>query len=249
MGVAMDGTMIHIRGEGWKELKVGSVFDVAVRPTRDRETGEWVDLAHAVNNSYTAHLGGPELFGQMVWAETHRRGWEQAADTEVVGDGASWIWNLAIDHFYDSLQVVDWYHGVEHLAQAARLLKGEKTLAAKRWLNARKTTLFAGHADRIALELLAAAQDQPDIAKELKKEAGYFHNHQRRMNYQEMREDGWAIGSGMVESAAKQFKARFTGSGMRWSRAGAERLIPVRAAIMSNRFDKVWHLAYNSPQN
>lgn len=28
MGVAMDGGMIHIRGEGWKEVKVGCVFDV-----------------------------------------------------------------------------------------------------------------------------------------------------------------------------------------------------------------------------
>ena len=249
MGAAMDGTKMHIRDEGWKELKVGSVFDVEVRPTRDRETGEWADVAHAVNNSYTAHLGGPENFGQMVWAEAQRRGWEQAADTEVLGDGAPWIWNLAIDHFYDSHQVVDWYHAVEHLTEAARWLKGEKTLSAKRWFKAHETTLFEGHADGIALELLAAAQDQPDVAQKLEKEAGYFYKNQRRMRYQEMREDGWAIGSGMVESAAKQFKARFNGPGMRWSRDGAERLIPVRAAIMSRRFDELWRLAYNSPQN
>jgi hypothetical protein len=36
---------------------------------------------------------------------------------------------------------------------------------------------------------------------------------------------------------------------MRWSRPGAERLIPVRAAIMSHRFDPLWQQAYNSPQN
>jgi hypothetical protein len=51
----------------------------------------------------------------------------------------------------------------------------------------------------------------------------------------------------MVESAAKQYKSRFCGPGMRWSRSGAERLIPVRSAILSKRFDKIWHLAYNSP--
>jgi len=28
MGASMDGTMIHIREEGWKELKVGCVFDI-----------------------------------------------------------------------------------------------------------------------------------------------------------------------------------------------------------------------------
>ena len=57
----------------------------------------------------------------------------------------------------------------------------------------------------------------------------------------------YPIGSGMVESAAKQYKDRFCGAGMRCSREGAERLIPVRSAILSKRFDKTWHLAYNSP--
>ena len=32
MGVAMDGLMVHIRQEGWKELKVGTVFDTRCHP-------------------------------------------------------------------------------------------------------------------------------------------------------------------------------------------------------------------------
>lgn len=247
MGVSMDGSMIHIRDEGWKELKIGCVFGVEVRPTRDRETGDWEDLAHAANNSYRAHLGGPAVFGQQVWAEARRRGWERAIDTQVIGDGASWIWNLAQGHFYDSHQVVDWYHATEHLAEAARLLKGEGTLAAKQWFNQRQTLLFQGHAHNIAQELSDAARKQPAVAEELEKQAGYFRNNHRRMNYQQLREDGWLIGSGMVESGAKQFKGRFNGPGMRWSRSGAQKLLPVRAAIMSRRFDDFWHRAYNSP--
>jgi len=35
---------------------------------------------------------------------------------------------------------------------------------------------------------------------------------------------------------------------MRWSRVGAERLIPVRAAILSGRFDEVWEAAYSPPK-
>ena len=69
------------------------------------------------------------------------------------------------------------------------------------------------------------------------------------MNYLEMRSEGYLIGSGMVESTAKQYKARFCGSGMRWSRKGAEHLLPIRSAILSNRFDKMWRRAYNSPPN
>ena len=58
---------------------------------------------------------------------------------------------------------------------------------------------------------------------------------------------GQTLGSGFVESGAKQFKARLAGPGMHWSRTGAERLLPIRSAILSGRFDQVWHSAYNSP--
>ena len=57
------------------------------------------------------------------------------------------------------------------------------------------------------------------------------------------------MGTSRVESGIKQFKARFTGPGMRWSRPGAERLLPIRAAIMSGRFDSIWQQACNLPQN
>ncbi|MGC8826763.1 MAG: hypothetical protein ACP5TV_07160 [Anaerolineae bacterium] len=44
MGVAMDGGMVHIRGEGWKEVKVGCVFAVGQRVEFDallREPWRW----------------------------------------------------------------------------------------------------------------------------------------------------------------------------------------------------------------
>lgn len=53
----------------------------------------------------------------------------------------------------------------------------------------------------------------------------------------------------MVESGGKRFKDWFAKSGMRWSRVGAECLLPVRGALMSNRFEAVWKAAYNSPKN
>jgi hypothetical protein len=36
---------------------------------------------------------------------------------------------------------------------------------------------------------------------------------------------------------------------MRWSRAGLERLLPIRAAIMSHRFDQLWQNVYHLPPN
>lgn len=133
MGVAMDGVMVHVRQEGWKELKLGAVFDIAVRTGKDAHTNEPVHLAHAVHNSYAAHLGGPEVCGEMVFAEARRRGWEQAQDTQVIADGAPWIWHQAELHFGQSRQLVDWYHANQHLAEAAKLFKGEGTAAFRLW--------------------------------------------------------------------------------------------------------------------
>jgi hypothetical protein len=249
MGLSMDGTMIYIRGEDWKELKVGCLFDVGSRPVLDPKTAEWGEGAHAIHNSYTCHLGGPEIFGKKLWTEAQRRRFRQSAETEVVADGATWIWNLVGDYFYDSHQVVDWYHGTEHLARAANLLFGEGSPAAKRWLKSQETVLYQGGAEEIVLELREQAHQRPQVKEEVLGEARYFENHKRRMNYMAMREEGWLIGSGMVESGGKQYKARFCGAGMRWSRNGAENLLPVRTAILSRRFSKRWKAIYKSPKN
>jgi hypothetical protein len=249
VGVSMDGTKVRLRKEGWKELKVGCTFELEVCPTWCKETAEWEDLAHAVHNRYIAHLGGPELLGQQLWAEAKARGWEEADDREVIGDGAPWIWNQAQEHFYDGQQVVDWYHASEHLAEVAKELQGEGTLAARRWYRAAQKTLYQGHAARIAQDLRKQAAARPELLEQLQREAGYLEEHKRRMRYQEFRADGYVIGSGTVESGCKQFKARFCGPGMQWSRAGLRRLIPIRAAVMGQCFDQVWEAAYYSPQN
>jgi len=249
IGVGMDGAMVQIREEGWKELKVGCTFELKVYPTWRKETGEYEDLAHAMANQYVAHLGGPEVFGQLLWAAAKERGWEEADDRQVIGDGIPWIWNQAQEHFYDGQQVVDWFHGTEHLAGIAKCLYGEETLGARRWYKAAQTKLYQGRAARIAQYLRKKVATHPESAEYLKREAGYLEGHKRRMQYQEYREDGYVIGSGMIESGCKQFKARFCGPGMRWSRCGLDRLIPIRAAVMSECFDQVWERAYNSPQN
>ena len=72
-------------------------------------------MGEAEQTSYVAHLGGLEAFGELMWAEARRRGWLRARDSQVLGDGAPWIWNLAGLHFGESLQLVGWYHAVKHL--------------------------------------------------------------------------------------------------------------------------------------
>ena len=249
LGVAMDGGMINVRQEGWTELKVGTVFEVAQRAERDPVTQENVSQAHAVRNSYGAVLGGPERFGRVLWSEAVRREFPEAGDSIALGDAATWIWNLAGEHFGSSRQLVDWYHAKEHLYAAGHRLFGEGSAEAQRWVKRMETPLYQGHALQVAAQLKDLAKTHRRMAKDLRREAGYFERNHRRMQYLETREDGFPIGSGMVESGCKQFRARFAGSGMRWNRQNVERIIPTRAAILSHRFDEVWNAVYSPPPN
>jgi hypothetical protein len=247
MGVAMDAGKMNLRGEGWCDFKVGSVFDLVERTEPDPLSQEKVVQAHAVQNSYVAVLGGPAAFGQRVWAEAVRRELPEAVDSVVVGDGAPWIWNLASEHFSTSRQVVDWYHAKQHLYTVANALLGEDTAESHAWVKQKETPLYQGHARQLADAFRELAKTHRRNAKVLRREAGYFENNRRRMQYLEMREDGFPIGSGMIESGIKQFRARLVGPGMRWKPESAERILSLRAVVLSNRFDQVWHSVYSPP--
>ena len=233
-GVSMDGGMVSIRGEGWKEFKAGVVYDVASRPGQDPQTGEAVDLPCVEAPRYTAVLGDVAQFAPALWAVAVAHDVPRAARSSVTADGAEWIWNLTTDLFPDSTQIVDWYHATQHLAQAAHALFPDDEIQADKWYRSMQTPLFRGEIWRITRPLLAA---------NLVAHARYFEHHQRRMRYQEFRDDGWLIGSGPVESEIKQFKVRLTGPGMRWSRPNAERMLVIRAAVLSDDFDTLWAAA------
>jgi hypothetical protein len=236
LGVILDGGQMHIRQEGWKEFKAGTVYEVVSLPERDEETGEWVEHAHGVNMHYRAVLGSVEEFAPALWALAVDRQVPQAAEVSVTADGADWIWNLTADLFPDSVQIVDWYHATAYLADAAQALYPDDAEVASRWGQGRRDDLYLGQVHKIIQPLERAG---------LLTQAAYFRKHQRRMQYQEFRERGYPIGSGTIESGIKRFKQRLCGAGMRWSRPAAERMLVLRAAVLSGTFDTLWALARN----
>jgi hypothetical protein len=233
-GVSMDGGMVNIRGEGWKEFKAGTVYDIQQRWERDPQTRELVQVPHGVHIGYTAFLGNPQEFAPALWRLAVDHDIPHADDSAVTADGAEWIWNLAADLFPDSTQIIDWCHACQHLALAATALFPDQPERSQRWYAQAQTTLFQAGAWAIAAQLEAA--HLPDHAR-------YFRSHQRRMHYAECREQGFPIGSGTVESAIKQFKARLSGPGMRWSRSAAQQMLIIRAAVLDRSFDTLWSKA------
>ena len=227
-GVSMDGGMVNVRGEGWKELKVGVVSNlVAPEDRHDNDPDERLsDEQH-----YTACLGGVDDFARHLWQLAVQHGVPYAGHVAVTADGASWIWGVTADLFPLSTQIVDWYHAAQHLDQAAIARYGAEGPEAKRWSEVLKADLFAGECWKVIRALHDA---------QLSDHASYFETHQYRMHYPTFRAEGFPIGSGSTESGVKQYKHRLCGPGMRWSRDGVQRMAVIRSSVLDNSFDALW---------
>lgn len=242
-GVSMDGVLVYILGEEWKEVKVGCVFEYETHTEYCRQTREAKEVVKAKHQSYVAYLGEPEPFAKLLSAEADWRGYDQAQQRACVGDGAKWIWNLSNLCFPTAQEVVDWNHAMEHVWSAAHLMDARDAAHRKRWVKRREDELWLGHARTVTAEIEALAQELPTQREALHTEAGYFRNNQRRMQYQALHEEGYPIGSGTIESGCKQLvQARMKAAGMRWSRPGAENMLALRAEYLSGRWDDAWQL-------
>lgn len=235
-GISMDGGMVNIRGEGWREMKVGTVFDVDLRLERNPQTGELDEMAHGVNVHYTAVLGSKDAFKPALWALAVQQNLPTARNRSVVADGAAWIWNVAEDVCPDGQQVVDWYHALEHLHKAAlALYPNEKDVhKRKRWFKTYTHHLYIGNTNTIISVL---------HKRDVSQLATYFECHKRRMTYLKFREQGLPIGSGTVESGVKQFKQRLCGTGMRWHLDNANVMLMIRSAVLGHDFHELWAAA------
>ena len=227
--VSMDGGMVNVRGEGWKELKVGLVADIP-EVTADAQD----EQVHLTKLRYRAVVGDVATFAGVLWALAVFNAIPYAGLVVVTADGAAWIWRLCADLFPCAVQVVDWFHACQHLAQAAQARFPDDPTAALPWTADLKALLFKGE-----IHLILQQFDRYALTDF----ANYFSEHTRRMQYAQFRADGFPIGSGGVESGVKQFKQRLTGPGMRWSRPALDRMVVLRSVVLSETFDSLWQTA------
>jgi hypothetical protein len=225
--VGVDGGMVNIRDEGWKELKVGAIGTLA--PPWELDAAHHA-RSHALH--YTACLGGVEEFAPLLWQLAVQQQVPYAGHVAVTADGAAWIWRLSADLFPCSTQIVDWYHASQQAAALAQSRFPDDPAAAQRWHDTLKRHLGQGECWKVIAEAQAVGLS-----------AHYFVDHQRRMDYPAYRAAGYPLGSGTTESGVKQYKQRLCGAGMRWSRPGVDCMIALRSAAMGGHFDHRWAAA------
>ena len=234
--ISVDGTTAHLQ-EGWKEVKVAALYETEAVAQTDGTT-----VVRAVNITYVVSFEDAPTFARYVYLEAARRGLEQAEEVIVLGDGAEWIWNR-IARFCDRpVEIVDFYHASEHVWHVGQALYGEGTEATEEWVTLRLDALLQeGPASLLSSLWAATGQASADARDILRREINYFSKHKERMRYPALKEAGYHIGSGSVESACKRIiGARLKQAGMIWTPEGAEAMAQLRATILSERWDEFW---------
>jgi hypothetical protein len=237
MAVAMDGGMINIRGEGWKEVKI-----VAVSAIETEEEAGQEPKVSLKQTSYRAGLWEAARFANHQWAEGCRRGLEKAQRVVCVNDGAAWIWAIVTMCYVPRcIEILDWWHAVEKLWEIAFSLWSPEDQQSYQWTEEQKSLLWAGDLRQIFRELRALWPRGKPFPDKIRLGIGYLFHHRWRMRYPEFRQAGCPIGSGSVESACKVVvQERMKQAGMRWSRAGAQAMLALRSVLLSERWRDVW---------
>ena len=163
-----------------------------------------------------------------------------------VADGAADNWTFLEP--FTSVQVLDFYHVSESVADAAEALYPGKKATQQRhaWLKQRLHDLKhkEGAPQKLRKELDRASPGNNRTAslEKLIKARTYFKNHCHQMVYPEARAKNLPIGSGVTEAACKSLvKQRMCRSGMRWKEQGASMLLTLRALVCtSGQWNSFW---------
>lgn len=232
MAVSSDGVMVHIRDEGWKEVKAVSIS--AVEQEYDEATGEME--ARLTKHSYRAGLWEAGTFTNHHWAEACRRGLEKAKTVVCISDGAVWIWAMVFLCFSRRVEVLDWWHAVQRLWDIAATTL--EPVEANAWVHEAKGWLANSHLRHLFRQIRRLYPRGSALPEPVRQATGYLFRNRRRMDYATYRELGLPIGSGAIESACKTVvQARMKQAGMRWSRSGAQSMLALRCLLLSDR----WH--------
>jgi hypothetical protein len=142
-------------------------------------------------------------------------------------------------------RIVDFYHASERIWRMAEALFGGKSKVGYAWARRMQRLLKAPSGPYRLLHAAAAARGRRKLSKSraamYRKAYNYIRRRTKFMQYHAYQSQHLPIGSGITEAACKTiFAQRMKLSGMRWGKSGAQVILTLRCALISN----VWEAVY-----
>ncbi len=234
MVVGLDGGWIASRDQpGGMEGKLG-VIATAIEPVGIKGRHKLTERV------LVGTFGSSQQLGVLACAAALQLGGHQASQQSVLGDGASWIKTQAQQHFGTAVKILDWGHLWRVVAKAVRAARPgqECKRERKRLYEGLREWLWRGQVQE-ALQLLEGLRQAGQQVVALEAAIEYLH-HQREWigNYEAWQEQGYAVGSGLVERQVELvLNRRLKRRGMRWLRPNADAVLALRL----RQLNADWH--------
>jgi hypothetical protein len=244
--VGVDGVMTPLnQKQGYKEAKVGVIF---WSQDHQKVKGKRGLLRQ---REYVATLKSREEFRTRVSQLYNQIAAQKPTKTVVIGDGAPWIWDMAREQFPGSLEILDFFHLSEYVWAVAKAAYPQSEQQQKEWVKTQQELLKTSEWLTVIKNAHQFKSSKPDLRDAINNLERYLTNNQSRIDYQSYRQAGLMIGSGVVESSNRRVVTqRLKQAGMHWSILGAEGVMALRAAYLSNssRWSNFWQEKSSMPR-
>jgi len=158
-----------------------------------------------------------------------------------VMDGERALWKTLKRHIEKVVCVLDLFHVMERLWQAAHCFHAEGSEEAQAFVADRLRRILEGEVGYVigGLRQMATKQGlRGSKARRLSEAIGYLDRNRRFMHYDEYLAAGYPIGSGVAEGACRHLvKDRLELTGMRWRPEGAQAMLDLRAVYLNDDWD------------
>jgi hypothetical protein len=180
--------------------------------------------------------GRVSLFGELS-EEVAARSQNGHKTVVAVLDGDRALWEELRCFLPEAVGVLDLFHVLERLWKAAHVFHAEGSPAAGKFVTDRLRMLLEGRVGGVLgglRQMLAKHALSGSRRQALASVIGYFENNRPHMQYDQYLAAGYPIGSGVAEGACRHLvKDRLEQTGMRWTVAGAQALLHLRALYLN----------------
>jgi len=194
----------------------------------------------------TLEMEGQEVQGKdktFAWLaeEVAQRSRQNENAVVCVMDGDRALWKKVEEYVPNAIRVLDLYHVLEYLWEAAYCFHAEGSEAAQDFVTKRLHQILEGKVGRV-IGGLKQMQTKQRLTrskhKQLQKVITYLENNRQYMAYDYYLTFGYPIGSGVVEGACRYLvKDRMELTGMRWKPEGAQAMLSLRAVYLNGDWD------------